>query len=107
MEPHKAYFSLRETEQQTGLPASTLRYWEGVYPELSPRKDGHGNRYYTPEDIDLLRRIKYLRDEMHITHPEAIRAELHANKRNTDSRARAYEILTRLRAELVNIRRHL
>ena len=41
----KIYFSLRETEKETGVPASTLRYWEKEFEALSPRKDGHGNRY--------------------------------------------------------------
>ena len=88
----------------TGLPATTLRYWEKHFAQLSPRKDGHGNRYYTMEDIDLVKQIKYLRDEMHITRIEAIRQELKQGKRQTDFRQRAADILLRVRAELVEIR---
>ena len=88
----------------TGLPATTLRYWEKQFAQLSPRKDGHGNRYYTTEDIDLIKQIKYLRDEMHITRIEAIRQELKQGKRQTDFRQRAADILIRVRAELIEIR---
>ena len=55
----KIYYSLRETEQETGVPVSTLRYWEKQFKELNPRKDGHGNRYYTRGDQELIKRIKY------------------------------------------------
>lgn len=88
----------------TGLPATTLRYWEKQFAQLSPRKDGHGNRYYTAEDLDLIKQIKYLRDEMHITRIEAIRQELKQGKRQTDFRQRAADILIRVRAELIEIR---
>lgn len=100
----KIYYSMTEAQEMTGLPATTLRYWEKHFAQLSPRKDGHGNRYYTMEDIDLVKQIKYLRDEMHITRIEAIRQELKQGKRQTDFRQRAADILLRVRAELVEIR---
>jgi DNA-binding transcriptional MerR regulator len=103
----KVYYSMTEAQDMTGLPASTLRYWERHFDQLSPRKDGHGNRYYTLADVDLIKQIKYLRDEMHITRIEAIRQELKQGKREIDFRQRAAEILQRVRAELVDIRKHL
>lgn len=104
MDEAKVYFSIAEVQEQTGLPASTLRYWESKYAELSPRKDGHGNRYYTQKDINIILQIKYLRDEMHITHVEAIRRELQHGTRQTDVKQRATEILRRVRQELVEIK---
>ena len=100
----KIYYSMSEAQEMTGLPATTLRYWEKQFAQLSPRKDGHGNRYYTTEDLDLIKQIKYLRDEMHITRIEAIRQELKQGKRQTDFRQRAADILIRVRAELIEIR---
>lgn len=104
MEIEKRYYSLRETEQQTGIPASTLRFWERRFSQLSPRKDGHGNRYYTKDDIALLLRIKYIRDELKITRLEAIQKELLTDSKQSDTRQRATDILLRLREELVAIR---
>lgn len=101
----KLYFSLRETEQETGVRASTLRYWEAQFDELSPRKDGHGNRYYTREDQELIKRIRYIRDELKITRIEAIRKELKANTKHSDERQAALEILLRVREELSEIRK--
>lgn len=99
----KTYYSITEVQEMTGLPATTLRYWEGQFKQFSPRKDGHGNRYYTTEDIELIKQIKYLRDEMHITRIEAIRRELSAGKRQVDYRQRASEILNRVLTELKEI----
>ena len=101
----KIYYSLRETEQATGVPVTTLRYWEKQFEELNPRKDGHGNRYYTKEDQELIKRIKYIRDELKITRIEAIRKELRSNTKRSDERQSAIEILQRVREELVEIRK--
>ena len=101
----KQYYSLRETELETGVPATTLRYWEKQFENLSPRKDGHGNRYYTREDQELIKRIKYIRDELKITRIEAIRKELKANDKHSDERQAALDILLRVREELCEIRK--
>ena len=105
IEGEKKYYSLRETETETGVPASTLRYWEKQFDELSPRKDGHGNRYYTREDQEVIKRIRYIRDEMKITRIEAIHKELKGNTRHSDERQSAVEILMRVREELCEIRK--
>lgn len=105
MAEEKIYYSLRETIEETGVPAPTLRYWETQFEQLSPRKDGHGNRYYTRQDQDLIKRIKYIRDELKITRIEAIRKELKDNDKHSDERQAALDILLRVREELCEIRK--
>ena len=104
-ETEKIYYSLRETETETGVPASTLRFWEKEFEELHPRKDGHGNRYYTREDQEVIKRIKYIRDELKITRIEAIRKELRNNGKRSDERQAALDILLRVKEELCEIRK--
>jgi len=104
-EIEKQYYSLRETELETGIPASTLRYWEKQFEDLHPRKDGHGNRYYTREDQELIKRIKYIRDELKITRIDAIRKELRQNIKHSDERQAALDILLRVKEELCEIRK--
>ena len=101
---HKVLFSINEVSKLVGVPASTLRYWEKQFSGIRPRTDKHGNRYYKHSDIDLIKQIKYLRDEMHITRIEAIRNELSAPRRRADQRQHAYEILTTVKTELEAIR---
>ena len=105
MEVGKIYYSILEAQEMTGLPASTLRYWEQQFEQINPRKDGHGNRYYTREDQELIKRIKYIRDELHITRLEAIRRELKENGKHSDERQAALDILLRVREELCEIRK--
>ena len=104
-ETEKIYYSLRETETETGVPASTLRFWEKEFEELHPRNDGHGNRYYTREDQEVIKRIKYIRDELKITRIEAIRKELRQNEKRSDERQAALDILLRVKEELCEIRK--
>ena len=37
-----------------------LRFWETKFPHIRPLKRGGGRRYYRPEDLLLLRRIRDL-----------------------------------------------
>jgi len=53
-------YSTGEVETMLDLPASTLRFWEKEVPFLAPRKDVFGRRVYTPLDLCVLSRIKYL-----------------------------------------------
>ena len=103
----RIYFSMRETIDATGVEAPTLRYWEKQFDQLNPRKDGHGNRYYTAEDIALIKRIRFIRDEMKITRIEAIRNELQSGERRADIRSEAVERLTRIRRKLEDLERLL
>lgn len=107
MEPTKVYYSIKEVRELTQLPASTLRYWEEQFTQLAPYKDAQGNRYYTQRDIDLIKQIKYIRNELHITRIKAIQTELKADTKKTEARQRASEILERVRKELFEIRAKL
>ena len=42
------------------VPPHVLRFWEGKFNKLRPLKRSGGRRYYRPDDIELLRRIKKL-----------------------------------------------
>lgn len=100
----KVYYSISEVCKTTGLPASTLRYWEEQFTQLKPHKNEKGTRFYTEKDIELIKQIKYLRDELHITRIEAIRTELMQDSKKIEVRQRAAEILLKVREQLVEIR---
>lgn len=104
MQTERLYYSMKEVREMTGLTSSNLRYWEAQFKQLNPRKDGHGNRYYTLQDIDLIKQIKYIRDDLKITRIDAIKAELNSGKRKADIRQRAADILERVKSELQEIK---
>ena len=91
---------MREVIEETGLPGSTLRYWESQFEQLSPRKDGHGNRYYTQQDIVLIKQIKMIRDDLKITRIK----ELAGNGVQINNQQRAIELMQKVRQELAEIR---
>jgi DNA-binding transcriptional MerR regulator len=43
-----------------GVSASSIRFWEGEFPTLSPRKNKKGDRQFTHKDIDHIRLIHEL-----------------------------------------------
>jgi len=53
-----AYRTIGEVADDLDLPAHVLRFWESKFPQLKPLKRGGGRRYYRPEDVLLLRRIR-------------------------------------------------
>lgn len=50
--------TIGEVAEDLDLPAHVLRFWESKFPQLNPLKRGGGRRYYRPEDIALLSRIR-------------------------------------------------
>lgn len=104
MTPTKVYYSLSEVSRLTQLPISTLRYWEEQFAQLTPYKNDKGKRFYTLNDIELIKQIKFIRDNLHITRIEAIRTELQQDTKKTDSRQKAAEILLKIRKQLEDIR---
>jgi DNA-binding transcriptional MerR regulator len=53
-----AFRTIGEVADDLDLPAHVLRFWESKFPRLKPLKRAGGRRYYRPEDIVLLRRIR-------------------------------------------------
>ena len=61
-----AFRTISEVADELEVPQHVLRFWESKFSQVRPLKRGGGRRYYRPEDIDLLRRIRSL----HIATPQ-------------------------------------
>jgi len=55
-----AFRTIGEVAEDLGVAQHVLRFWETKFPALRPLKRGGGRRYYRPEDVELLRRIRKL-----------------------------------------------
>ena len=53
-----AFRTISEVSDEVGVPQHVLRFWETKFSQIKPLKRGGGRRYYRPEDIDLLNRIR-------------------------------------------------
>lgn len=56
----QAFRTISEVADELDLPQHVLRFWETKFAQVAPMKRGGGRRYYRPEDVELLRRIKAL-----------------------------------------------
>jgi len=55
-----AFRTISEVARELELPQHVLRFWETKFSQIQPMKRGGGRRYYRPEDVNLLRRIRDL-----------------------------------------------
>ncbi len=55
-----AFRTISEVAGSLEVPQHVLRFWEIKFTQVKPMKRGGGRRYYRPEDVDLLRRIRDL-----------------------------------------------
>ena len=55
-----AFRTISEVANDLDVPPHVLRFWETKFPQVRPLKRGGGRRYYRPEDVSLLKRIREL-----------------------------------------------
>lgn len=62
-----AYRNIRETADILGVEVHVLRFWETKFDSLRPMTRGGGRRFYSPDDIALLKTIQELLYERGLT----------------------------------------
>jgi DNA-binding transcriptional MerR regulator len=77
------FLTIGQTARIVGVSSSTLRLWENV-GLISPARTSGKYRLYNPEMLDVLKRIKYLRDVKRLNVP-GIREELANGSRRAKS----------------------
>ncbi|HEY9566783.1 MAG TPA: MerR family transcriptional regulator [Thalassobaculum sp.] len=55
-----AFRTISEVADDLEVPPHVLRFWETKFNQVRPLKRGGGRRYYRPEDVALLQRIREL-----------------------------------------------
>jgi len=55
-----AFKTISEVSAMLDVPQHVLRFWESKFSSLRPLKRSGGRRYYRPDDIAVLRRIRKL-----------------------------------------------
>ncbi|MBC93707.1 MAG: MerR family transcriptional regulator [Rhodospirillaceae bacterium] len=56
----EAFRTIREVAEIIDVPQHVLRFWESKFRQVNPLKRGGGRRYYRPDDVILIKRIKKL-----------------------------------------------
>ena len=98
----KLFYSISEVAKLFGINQSNLRFWEKEFKQLKPKRNDKGTRFYTPDDIQIIKQIIYLTTDQKLT-LDGARRKLSQKK---DSIAKQQEVVERLkviRKELIGI----
>jgi DNA-binding transcriptional MerR regulator len=97
--PDKLYFKIGEVSRIAGLPSHVLRFWEGEFKKINPRRTAAGQRSYTRNDIETILEIKHLLYDRKFT-IDGARRHIGARAEPADSQ----KLLSELKSELKSIR---
>jgi DNA-binding transcriptional MerR regulator len=89
----KLFYSISEVATMLGVNQSNLRFWESEFKQLKPRRNEKGSRFYSPEDIQIIKQIKFLVNDQKLTLDGAKR-KLGQKK---DTVAKQQEVVERLK----------
>ena len=99
--PDKLYFRIGEVSKIAKIPAYVLRFWEGEFPRIRPKRTDAGQRLYSRADIELILKIKTLLYEKKFTIQGA---RQHLSTRSRKNVTSEKQLLADLHAELKSIR---
>ena len=59
-EIEKRYYSIGEVAEELSVATSLIRFWEGEFDIIKPKKNRKGNRQFTKVDIENVKLIYHL-----------------------------------------------
>lgn len=98
----KIYYSISEVAEMFQLNLSNLRFWEKEIKQLKPKRNEKGTRFYTKDDIQTIKQIKYLIEEQKLT-LKGVQEKLNEKKDVIAKQQELVERLKNLREELKSI----
>jgi DNA-binding transcriptional MerR regulator len=102
----KKYYTIGEVAAMFGVATSLIRFWEGEFDVIKPKKNRKGNRQFTPEDIENVKLIYHLVKEKGFT-LQGAKEMLKNNNGDLNDKMEMLESLKKIRAFLVEIRSEL
>lgn len=99
MAKEKLYYSIREVADMFSINQSNLRFWEKEFKQLKPKRNDKGTRFYTQDDIQVVKQIIYLINEQKLT-LEGVKMRLNDKKDTVAKQQELAERLTKIRGEL-------
>ncbi|HAH35432.1 MAG TPA: MerR family transcriptional regulator [Algoriphagus sp.] len=105
-EIEKKYHSIGEVAQMFKVAPSLIRYWEGEFDIIRPKKDKKGNRRYTKDDIQKIRYIFHLVKEKGYT-LDGAREVIAQGKDKGFDKVEAVQKLQEIKNFLINLKNEL
>lgn len=100
----KKYYKIGDVAAILGIPMSTLRYWESQFTIIKPKRNAKNIRFYTPNDIEIIRKVYYLVKEKGLK-LDAAQEQIKVNRDGIDKRFEVVEKLKSIKADLQELQR--
>jgi len=104
--PDKRYYKIGEVAKAFGVNTSLIRFWDKEFDVLKPKKNGKGNRMFTPEDVKNLQLIYHLVKEKGFT-LEGAKNKLKSNPEGIKDNHEIIAKLELIKNELLQIKNQL
>lgn len=98
----KLYYSISEVAEMFDINQSNLRFWEKEFKQLKPKRNKGNTRFYTNEDIQLIKTIKFLVEDKKLT-LDGAKQQLSQKKDSIDRQQEIVDRLKRIKSELMGI----
>jgi len=104
--PEKRYYKIGEVAKAFEVNTSLVRFWEKEFEIIKPKKNGKGDRMFTPQDIKNFRLIYHLVKEKGFT-LEGAKNKLSSDSEKTRNNLDIIASLEKVRLELQKISNEL
>ncbi|WP_152287075.1 MerR family transcriptional regulator [Flavicella marina] len=104
--PEKRYYKIGEVAKAFNVNTSLIRFWEKEFDVIQPKKNGKGDRMFTPTDIKNFRLIYHLVKEKGFT-LDGAKNRLKSNPDGTVNNHEIIASLEKVKAELLKIKNAL
>ncbi len=105
-EIEKKYYTIGEVAEDLGVATSLIRFWEGEFDIIKPKKNRKGNRQFTKEDIKNVKLIYHLVKEKGYT-LQGARDFIKSDANAAISKIELINSLKKVREFLVNLRQEV
>jgi DNA-binding transcriptional MerR regulator len=105
-EIEKKYYSIGEVAEMFKVAASLIRYWEGEFDIIRPKKDKKGNRRYTKDDIQKIKYVYHLVKEKGYT-LQGAQEVIASGKQEGFDKVAAVQKLQEIKDFLINLKHEL
>ena len=104
--PEKRYYKIGEVAKAFNVNASLIRFWEGEFDIIKPKKNSKGNRLFTQQDIENFKLIYNLVKERGFT-LDGAKQKLNQNPEKVVDNQEIISRLEAVKAELIKIKNQL
>ncbi len=105
-EIEKKYYTIGEVADELRVATSLIRFWEGEFDIIRPKKNRKGNRQFTKEDIQNIKLIYHLVKEKGYT-LQGARDFIQSGSEAASNKIEIIESLHHIRSFLVKLRNEL